>query len=83
MWQYWKKTIGRGNDPFSVYPRLYREFIQCIEHDLPSPVTVRDGARVNLVLEAVQESIETGLPIDIMSLLKRHGIDAEIAQQMI
>lgn len=83
MWRYWEKITGKGTDPLSVYPRLYSEFIQCVENDTSPPVTVREGTRVNMVLEAAQESIETGLAVDVMSFLKQRGIGAKIAKQII
>jgi len=51
----------------------HREFIDAINNSTPAKVTTHDGLMSVLVGMAGQQSIETGMPVDIKALLREHS----------
>jgi predicted dehydrogenase len=72
-----KYTEAEGSFPdVTVMPKIYgkqmgyaaesiRDFADCVIHDRQLKATGRDGLEVTKVLVAMEESVKTGLPVDI------------------
>ena len=82
MWRYGLKITGKSIGPSSVYKQVYQDFIQCVRDDTAPPVPARDGLRVNLVLEAAQQSIAQETPVDVLVLLEENEVDGELALEI-
>lgn len=56
-------TTVEGNKTVAV-----QHLLECIEHDRTPMVNAREGARTLAVCDAINESYQTGMPVDVQSL---------------
>ena len=58
-------VLRRGGDFQATFDGLWRHFIDCILHDLPSQCTLEDGKNSLRVALAVIQSARSGMPVQV------------------
>jgi predicted dehydrogenase len=59
-----------SNKPLQVYKDIFGKYLQSLNIGEDPPMTIRQGVRTNMVLEAAKLSINKGLPVEMVDVLR-------------
>ena len=64
-----------------AYKALFDDFVESVRTGAEPPVTVEQGVRISIVLEAAMNSITSGEPIEVENILHRSGVSRQIVNR--
>ncbi len=76
--------LGKIAGKFVIINRsLFQDFLTSIETQSEPPMTIEQGVRVNIVLEAAKLSIDSGEPVNLRNMLRHFALDASDMEKLL